>query len=87
MGESRILDRNLLIPLQGKLRQDGGLEREDTLVTDAEDDEIAEVPNIPVLPKVRPAEEVRSLITFPPSQWRVLKRLIYQDFAPPSSKC
>ena len=40
--------------IQGKLRQDGVLEKEDTSVTDVEDDEIVEVPSVPVLPKVRP---------------------------------
>ena len=53
-SKSRILHRNLLLHLQGKLRQDGGLGKEDTSLTDIDDDKIAEVSNVPVLPEERP---------------------------------
>ena len=44
------LHKNLLLPLQGKFRQEHRLEKVDTLVADAEDDEITELPCVPILP-------------------------------------
>ena len=46
-SKTRILHRNLLLPLQGKLRQNVVLEREDTLVTDIGDNGTVEVPSVP----------------------------------------
>ena len=40
--------------MQGKFRQKGGLEKENTSVTDAEDEETTKVPSVPILPKVKP---------------------------------
>ena len=64
-GKSRILPRDLLLPLQGKLRQEGKLEKENTSVTDVEDDEITEVPSVSILPKVRSRRGVPLLLQFP----------------------
>ena len=52
--KSRILHRYLLLPLQGVLRQEGTLEKEDTLLTEPEDDETTNIPGVPILVKVRP---------------------------------
>ena len=46
--KTRILHRNLLLPLQGRLRQKGGLEWEDTLDPDVEDEEITVVSGVPM---------------------------------------
>ena len=50
---SRILHINLLLPLQGWLKQEGGLEKEGYFTPDAEDDEITEVTSVPILSKER----------------------------------
>ena len=74
MGKkSRILHRYVLLSFKGRFRQDCGLEKDDTSVTDADDDEITEIPSVPVLPKVR-LRQVSLLLQFPLSQWRLLRR-------------
>ena len=45
-GRTRILHRNLLLPLQGKIRQPGGLEVEDLPSTDGEEDEEDGMPGV-----------------------------------------
>ena len=47
-GRTKTLCRNLLLPFQGRLRQQGGTEKEDTSDPDVEDDEIPEVSGMPV---------------------------------------
>ena len=43
---TRILHRNLLLPLQGKIRQPGGLEVEDLPSSDEEEDEEDGMPGL-----------------------------------------
>ena len=52
-GRTRILHRNLLLPLQGKIRQPGGLEVEDLQNPDEEEDEIDGMPGVTRAPQVR----------------------------------
>ena len=51
-GRTRILHRNLLLPLQGKIRQPGGLEVEDLPSPDEEEDEDG-MPGVSRAPQVR----------------------------------
>ena len=51
-GRTRILHRNLLLPLQGKTRQPGGLEVED-LPSPEEEDEEDRMPGVTKAPQVR----------------------------------
>ena len=52
-GRTRILHRNLLLPLQGKIRQSGGLQVEDLPSTDEEEDEEDGMPGAAGAPQVR----------------------------------
>ena len=52
-GRTRILHRNLLLPLQGKIRQPGGLEVEDHPNPDEEEDEEDGMPGVTRAPQVR----------------------------------
>ena len=52
-GRTRILHRNLLLPLQGKIRQPGGLEVEDLPTPDEEEDEEDGIPGVTRAPQVR----------------------------------
>ena len=44
----------MLLSLQGRLRQKGGLVGKDASEIDVEDDEVAEVSGVPVLPEIKP---------------------------------
>ena len=50
---TRILHRNLLLPLQGKIRQAGGLEVENFQNPDEEEDEDDGIPGVTRAPQVR----------------------------------
>ena len=52
-GRTRILHRNLLLPLQGKIRQPGGMEVEDLPSPDEEEDEEDGMPGVTRAPQVR----------------------------------
>ena len=52
-GRTRILHRNLLLPLQGKIRQPDGLEVEDLQSPDEEEDEENGMPGVTRAPQVR----------------------------------
>ena len=52
-GRTRILHRNLLLPLQGKIRQPGRLEVEDLPSPDEEEDEEDGMPGVTRVPQVR----------------------------------
>ena len=56
-GRTRILHRNLLLPLQGKIRQPGGLEVEDLQNPDEEEDEDDGMPGVTRAPQVRARKE------------------------------
>ena len=48
-GRTRVLHRNLLLPLQGRIRQAGGQELED-LQSPEEEDEDSGMPGVPQAP-------------------------------------
>ena len=52
-GRTRVLHRNVLLPLQGRIRQPGGLEVEDLQSPDEEEDEDSGIPGVPRAPQVR----------------------------------
>ena len=52
-GRTRILHRNLLLPLQGKIRQPGGLEVKDLQNPDEKEDEDDVMPGVTKAPQVR----------------------------------
>ena len=52
-GRTRILHRNLLLPLQGRIRQPGGLEVEDLQNPDEKEDEDNGMPGVTKVPQVR----------------------------------
>ena len=57
-GRTRILHRNLLLPLQGKIRQPGGLEVENLPSPDEEEDEEGGMPWVTRAPQVRARRRV-----------------------------
>ena len=52
-GRTRVLHRNLLLPLQGRIRQPGGQEVEDFPSPKEEEDEDSGMPGVPKAPQVR----------------------------------
>ena len=52
-GRTRVLHRNLLLPLQGRIRQLGGQEVEDLQIPKEEEDEDSGMPGVPRAPQVR----------------------------------
>ena len=52
-GRTRVLHRNLLLPLQGRIRQPGGQEVEDLQSPEEEEDEDSGMPGVPRAPMVR----------------------------------
>ena len=70
--KTRNLHRNLLLPMQGRLREHDDMEREATSESDIEEDGNTEVSGVPILPHVRPMRE--GLTPIP--QATHLKRLI-----------
>ena len=52
-SRTRVLHRNLLLPLQGRIRQPGGQEVEDLQSPEEEDDEGSGMPGVPRVPQVR----------------------------------
>ena len=52
-GRSRVLHRNLLLPLQGRIRQPGGQEVEDPPSPEEEEDENSKMPGVLRAPQVR----------------------------------
>ena len=52
-GRTRVLHRNLLLPLQGRIRQPAGQEVEDLQSPDEEEDEDSGMPGVPRAPQVR----------------------------------
>ena len=52
--KTRMLHRNLLLPLQGRLRQHGDMERDATSESDIEENGNTEVSGVPILPHVGP---------------------------------
>ena len=52
-GRTRVLHRNLLLPLQGRIRQPGGQEVEDLPSPEEEEDEDSGMPGVPMAPQVR----------------------------------
>ena len=52
-GRTRVLHRNLLLPLQGRIRQPGGQEVEDLQSPEDDDDEASGMPDVPRAPQVR----------------------------------
>ena len=53
MGRTRVLHRNLLLPLQGRIKQPGGLEVEDLQRPDEKEDEDSGMSGVPRTPQVR----------------------------------
>ena len=87
-GRTRILHRNLLLPLQGKIRQPGGLEVEDLQSPDEEEDEDDGMPGVTRAPQVRagrrntipqssPTQHVKA---FGKDPWTDLKSKVPSDF-------
>ena len=82
-GRTRILHRNLLLPLQGKIRQPGGLEVEDLSSPNEEEDEEDRMPGVTRAPQVR----ARRRNTTPPSSPTQQMKAIGKDaFADLKSK-
>ena len=52
-GRTRVLHRNLLLPLQGRIRQPGGQEVEDLQSPEEEEDEDSGMPGVSRAPQVR----------------------------------
>ena len=52
-GRTRVLHRNLLLPLQGRIRQPGGQEVEDLPSPEEEEDEDSGMPGVPKAPQVK----------------------------------
>ena len=52
-GRTRVLHRNLLLPLQGRIRQPGRQEMEDLPSPEEEEDEDSGMPGVPRAPQVR----------------------------------
>ena len=52
-GRTRVLHRNLLLPLQGRIRQPGGQEVEDLPSPEEEEDEDSGILGVPRAPQVR----------------------------------
>ena len=52
-GRTRVLHHNLLLPLQGRLRQQGGQEGEDPQGPEEEEEEDSGLPGVPKAPQVR----------------------------------
>ena len=52
-GRTRVLNCNLLLPLQGRLRQQGGQEVEDPQGPEEEEEEDSGLPGVPKSPQVR----------------------------------
>ena len=56
-GRTRVLHRNLLLPLQGRIRQPGGQEVEDLPSPKDEEDEDSGMPDVPRVPPGESKEE------------------------------
>ena len=52
-GRTRVLHQNLLLPLQGRVRQQGGQEVEDPQSPEEEEEEESGIPGVPKGPKVK----------------------------------
>ena len=52
-GRTKVLHRNLLLPLQGRIRQPGGQEMKDLPSPEEEEDEDSGMPGVPRAPQVR----------------------------------
>ena len=52
-GRTRVLHRNLLLPLQGRIRQPGGQDVEDLQSPDEEEEEDSGMPSVPRVPQMR----------------------------------
>ena len=53
-GRTRVLHQNLLLPLQGRVRQQGGQEVEDPQGPEEEEEEDSGLPDVPKSPQVKP---------------------------------
>ena len=56
-GRTRVLHQNLLLPLQGRVRQQGGQEVEDPQGPEDEEEEESGIPGVPKAPQVKTWEE------------------------------
>ena len=74
-GRTRILHRNLLLPLQGKIRQPGGLEVEDLPCPDEEEDEEDGMPGVTRAPQVRARRKDTTPQSSPTQQGRHLGKI------------
>ena len=66
---TRVLHRNLLLPLQGRIRQPGRQEVEDLSSPEEEEDEDSGTPGVPRAPTVRARRRNVSLSQNPLSTW------------------
>ena len=58
---TRVLHQNLLLPLQGRVRQQGGQEVEDPQGPEEEEEEESGIPDVPKAPQVKPGRRHASL--------------------------
>ena len=73
-GRTRVLHRNLLLPLQGSIRQQGGQEVED-LQSSEEEEEESRIPGVPKAPQVKTGKSQSPLRQSPLSTWRPLVKM------------
>ena len=59
-GRTRVLHHNLLLPLQGRLRPQGGQEMEDPQGPEEEEEEGSGLPGVPRVPQVRTGKRLAS---------------------------
>ena len=74
-GRTRVLHCNLLLPLQGRLRQQGGQEGEDPQGCEVEEEEDSGLPGVPKAPQVRTKKRLALPRKSPLSTWRPLGKM------------
>ena len=78
-GRTRILHRNLLLPLQGRVRQPDGLEVEDLQNPDEEEDEDDGMPGMPKAPQVRARRRNTTPQSSPTQHLKASGKDVYAD--------